>query len=108
MGGSRSAPTRGSIAATTCASTSTIDFEDAIFGTETEAKFRRLEACCTCNGRGSASGRGPVVCSQCQGRGQLRYQQGFFSVARTCGACGHRLGDRRSLPRLPGRRPRRH
>jgi molecular chaperone DnaJ len=28
------------------------------------------------------------VCAQCQGRGQIRYQQGFFSVARTCGACG--------------------
>jgi len=41
-----------------------------------------------CSGRGSASGRGPSVCSQCQGRGQLRYQQGFFSVARTCTACG--------------------
>ncbi len=65
-----------------------IDFEDAFFGTETEVKIRRLETCETCHGRGSASGRGPSVCPQCQGRGQLRYQQGFFSVARTCGACG--------------------
>ena len=66
----------------------TIDFEDAIFGVETEVKIRRLDVCTACNGRGSASGRGPTVCSQCQGRGQLRYQQGFFSVARTCTACG--------------------
>jgi molecular chaperone DnaJ len=66
----------------------TIDFENAIFGTETEIRIRRLETCSTCNGRGSASGRGPSMCSQCQGRGQIRYQQGFFSVARTCGACG--------------------
>src|ERR1035437_913743 len=65
-----------------------IDFEDAIFGAETEVKIRRLEICPTCSGRGSASGRGPSVCGQCQGRGQIRYQQGFFSVARTCGACG--------------------
>ena len=65
-----------------------IEFQDAIFGTETEVKIRRLESCPTCNGRGSASGRGPTACGQCQGRGQLRYQQGFFSVARTCGACG--------------------
>ncbi|HEY1987013.1 MAG TPA: molecular chaperone DnaJ [Terracidiphilus sp.] len=65
-----------------------IDFEDAMFGAETEIKIRRLETCGTCNGRGSASGRGPTVCSQCQGRGQIRYQQGFFSVARTCSACG--------------------
>jgi molecular chaperone DnaJ len=66
----------------------TIDFEDAIFGAETEVKIRRLETCTVCQGRGSASGRGPVTCSQCQGRGQIRYQQGFFSVARTCGVCG--------------------
>ncbi len=65
----------------------TIDFEDAIFGTETEVKIRRLEICDTCHGSGSASGKGPTTCPQCQGRGQLRYQQGFFSVARTCTAC---------------------
>ncbi len=66
----------------------TIDFEDAFFGTETEVKIRRLETCATCHGKGTASGRGPSVCAQCQGRGQMRYQQGFFSVARTCNACG--------------------
>ena len=65
-----------------------IDFEDAIFGTETEIKVRRFEACATCHGSGSSSGRGPSVCPQCHGRGQIRYQQGFFSVARTCSACG--------------------
>jgi molecular chaperone DnaJ len=65
-----------------------IEFEDAIFGKETEIRIRRLDACAVCQGRGSSSGRGPSVCSQCQGRGQLRYQQGFFSVARTCSACG--------------------
>ncbi len=65
-----------------------LNFEDAIFGIETEVKIRRLETCKVCKGLGSASGRGPAVCSQCQGRGQLRYQQGFFSVARTCSACG--------------------
>ncbi len=66
----------------------TIDFEDAIFGKETEVRIRRLENCSVCHGTGSASGRGPSVCSQCHGHGQIRYQQGFFSVARTCGACG--------------------
>jgi molecular chaperone DnaJ len=66
----------------------TIDFEDAFFGIQTEVKIRRLETCDVCNGRGSASGRGPTTCAQCQGRGQIRYQQGFFSVARTCSACG--------------------
>ena len=66
----------------------TIDFEDAFFGTEAEVKIRRLETCTACHGKGTASSRGPSVCGQCQGRGQLRYQQGFFSVARTCNACG--------------------
>jgi len=84
----------------------TIDFEDAVFGTEKEVKIRRLETCSVCSGRGSASGRGPSVCSHCQGRGQLRYQQGFFSVARTCGACGGAgsvIGDPCSTCRGEGR-----
>lgn len=68
----------------------TIDFQEAVFGTEKEIRIRRLEACDTCKGSGSKSGRGPVTCPQCQGRGQVRYQQGFFSVARTCNACGGR------------------
>jgi molecular chaperone DnaJ len=66
----------------------TVDFETTIFGSETEVKLRRRETCDTCNGSGSASGRGPATCSQCQGRGQVRYQQGFFAVARACPACG--------------------
>ena len=67
-----------------------IDFEEAVFGTEKEIKIRRLETCETCKGTGSSSKRGPSVCPQCHGRGQVRYQQGFFSVARTCSACGGR------------------
>ncbi|WP_420237427.1 molecular chaperone DnaJ [Telmatobacter bradus] len=65
-----------------------IDFEDAIFGTQKEIKVRRMEPCASCHGAGSASGRGPSMCPQCQGRGQIRIQQGFFTMARTCGACG--------------------
>jgi molecular chaperone DnaJ len=73
-----------------------INFEHAIFGYETEVKIRRMETCDVCHGRGSASGRGPSTCAQCQGRGQVRFQQGFFTVARTCGACrgtGQVIGD---------------
>jgi molecular chaperone DnaJ len=66
----------------------TIEFEDAVFGKETEIKVRRRENCAACHGAGTTSGRGPTVCAQCQGRGQLRYQQGFFSVARACANCG--------------------
>ena len=65
----------------------TVEFEAAIFGYETEVKIRRFESCETCHGTGSVSGRGPSTCKQCQGHGQVRYQQGFFAVARTCPIC---------------------
>jgi molecular chaperone DnaJ len=66
----------------------TIEFEEAVFGKDAEVKVRRRESCSTCRGVGTTSGRGPTVCPQCQGRGQVRYQQGFFAVARTCANCG--------------------
>lgn len=66
----------------------TIEFEEAVFGKETEVTIRRMEACVDCRGLGTANGRGPATCQQCQGRGQVRYQQGFFSIARTCNVCG--------------------
>jgi molecular chaperone DnaJ len=66
----------------------TIDFEEAIFGKETTVNIRRMEICLDCRGSGSAKGRGPATCAQCGGRGQVRFQQGFFSIARTCTACG--------------------
>ena len=46
---------------------------------------RRASAC---EGSGSAKGTAPATCPRCHGRGQLRYQQGFFTVAQTCGQCG--------------------
>src|SRR5580658_8368489 len=66
----------------------TLEFEDAVFGKEVQVSIRRREACKDCRGTGTASGRGPSTCAQCQGRGQIRYQQGFFSIARTCNQCG--------------------
>jgi molecular chaperone DnaJ len=64
-----------------------ISFEESAKGTETTIQIPRQEACETCHGSGAAPGSKPTTCSQCQGRGQLRYQQGFFTVARTCGQC---------------------
>jgi molecular chaperone DnaJ len=66
----------------------TIEFDEAVFGKEMEVSIRRMEACPDCRGLGSADGRGPSTCQQCQGHGQVRYQQGFFSIARTCNVCG--------------------
>ena len=64
-----------------------ISFEESAKGTETSIQIPRQEACDTCRGSGSAAGSKPRTCPQCQGRGQLRYQQGFFTVARTCSQC---------------------
>jgi molecular chaperone DnaJ len=64
-----------------------ISFDEAAAGTETAIQIPRHEACETCQGSGAAAGTKPTTCQQCQGRGQLRYQQGFFTVARTCGQC---------------------
>ena len=65
----------------------TLEFEEAVFGVEKEISIRRLEACADCGGTGSANGKAPATCSQCGGRGQVRFQQGFFSVAKTCARC---------------------
>jgi molecular chaperone DnaJ len=65
----------------------TLEFEEAVFGTETQVNVRRHEACDACRGSGAAAGKGPVSCRSCAGRGQVRYQQGFFSIARTCPTC---------------------
>jgi molecular chaperone DnaJ len=65
----------------------TLEFEEAVFGKETDVQVRRMESCTDCHGTGTASGRGPSSCPQCQGRGQVRYQQGFFSIGRTCPQC---------------------
>lgn len=64
-----------------------ITFNQSAHGIETSIQIPRQEACDTCHGSGSAPGSSPVTCPQCRGAGQLRYQQGFFTVARTCGQC---------------------
>jgi molecular chaperone DnaJ len=64
-----------------------LEFEQAVFGTETTVTVRRHEACEECRGSGAAPGKAPVTCRSCAGHGQVRYQQGFFSIARTCPTC---------------------
>jgi molecular chaperone DnaJ len=64
-----------------------ISFDESAKGSETAIQIPRQEPCETCEGSGAAPGTKPTTCPQCQGRGQLRYQQGFFTVARTCGQC---------------------
>ncbi len=64
-----------------------ITLAEAAFGTEKILEVPRWENCSDCRGSGAAPGKGPVTCSNCKGTGQVRFQQGFFSVAKTCGKC---------------------
>jgi molecular chaperone DnaJ len=64
-----------------------ISFEEAAKGTETSIQIPRQETCESCSGSGAAPGSTPTVCPQCRGQGQVRFQQGFFTVARTCPQC---------------------
>ena len=64
-----------------------ITFEEAARGAETTIQIPRQEACEVCKGVGAAPGSSPTTCPQCRGAGQVRFQQGFFTVARTCAQC---------------------
>ena len=64
-----------------------ISLENAAAGMTAQLRIPRLEACDKCKGSGAAEGTQPETCQTCNGAGQVRYQQGFFSVARTCGMC---------------------
>jgi molecular chaperone DnaJ len=65
----------------------TLTFEEAATGVSTKIKLARQEYCEVCNGTGAKAGTGVVACQTCAGRGQLAYQQGFFTITRTCPAC---------------------
>lgn len=65
----------------------TLSFEEASTGVTTKIKLPRQEFCESCNGTGAKKGTGIVACQACGGRGQLAYQQGFFTISRTCPAC---------------------
>ncbi len=85
----------------------TISFEEAAFGLETKIQIPRHQSCATCQ-RLAAPSRAPRrrVCATCRGSGQVRFQQGFFSLTRPCPECnGDRQDHRASLPRLPRHRP---
>lgn len=73
-----------------------ITLEEAIRGTEKEILIPRMDTCETCSGSGSNSPQGKTTCTTCNGYGQVRYSQGFVTIARTCPNCsgsGHVLRD---------------
>ncbi|WP_297484894.1 molecular chaperone DnaJ [Ferrovum sp.] len=64
-----------------------IGLEEAARGTETQIRIPALESCGTCKGSGAKPGTSPSTCSTCGGQGQVRMQQGFFSIQQTCPVC---------------------
>lgn len=64
-----------------------IALEDAAAGKDEKLRIPRLETCDECDGKGAEKGTSAETCITCQGSGQTRYQQGFFSVMRTCPNC---------------------
>ncbi|MBW2451198.1 MAG: molecular chaperone DnaJ, partial [Deltaproteobacteria bacterium] len=64
-----------------------IAFEEAAFGLETKIQLPRHQHCETCHGSGAKPGTSPVSCPSCSGTGQVRFQQGFFSLTRPCPDC---------------------
>src|SRR5689334_1589813 len=65
----------------------TLKFEEAVAGVEKKIKIPRHGPCESCQGTGAKAGTAPQQCPTCRGRGQVSFQQGFFSVSRTCNQC---------------------
>jgi len=64
-----------------------LSFEEAVYGKEAKLKIPRWELCQGCRGTGARSSTAIKTCPTCKGAGQLRFQQGFFSVSRPCNHC---------------------
>jgi molecular chaperone DnaJ len=64
-----------------------LTLEEAVFGKEVTLTIPTYIACKPCSGSGANKGSKPTTCTSCQGQGQVRMQQGFFSVAQTCPTC---------------------
>jgi len=64
-----------------------ITFEEAAFGTEKAIHFEKDASCDGCSGSGAKPGTKPVSCRACRGTGQVRFNQGFFTLTRTCSSC---------------------
>jgi molecular chaperone DnaJ len=73
-----------------------LELEEAVFGTTVEIDVPSMTECSHCEGNGAEPGTEPETCDTCGGRGQVRVQQGFFSLQQTCPSCrgrGMRITD---------------
>jgi len=64
-----------------------MDLPQAVFGDTINVELPTMQSCETCDGSGAKPGTSPVTCDTCGGHGQVRRQQGFFSVQQTCPSC---------------------
>lgn len=64
-----------------------LTLEEAVKGTEVNITVPRMSDCGTCHGSGAKPGSDAKTCDTCHGAGQVRMQQGFFSVQQTCPKC---------------------
>jgi len=65
-----------------------VEFIEAVLGAEKNIEISRYDTCAACKGSGAKSGTKDTVCPTCNGRGQTSASNGFFSISRTCTACG--------------------
>jgi molecular chaperone DnaJ len=64
-----------------------VTLEEAANGMTTEIRVPTWDKCGTCDGSGAKPGTKPETCKTCGGQGQVRMQQGFFSIQQTCPSC---------------------
>ncbi len=64
-----------------------LSLEEAVAGTEAKLRVPVLVACKECDATGAKKGSSPIICTTCHGHGQVRMQQGFFSIQQTCPTC---------------------
>jgi molecular chaperone DnaJ len=64
-----------------------LSLEDAVAGTTVKIRVPTLVVCDSCGGSGAKKGSSPTTCTTCGGHGQVRMQQGFFSLQQTCPRC---------------------
>ena len=65
----------------------TLDLEEAVRGTSVNIRVPTFVSCEPCGGSGAKKGTKPTTCTTCGGHGQVRMQQGFFSLQQTCPRC---------------------
>ncbi len=64
-----------------------LSLEEAVAGTEAKIRVPVLVGCKECDSTGAKKGSSPIICSTCHGHGQVRMQQGFFSIQQACPTC---------------------